>query len=423
MTVLFNRSLRSCSVPKCFKRATISPIPKCARPSHPGDYRPISLLPILSKVLERIVLRKCIFPYVHHKLDAAQFAYQPTTGTGTTSALTLLYHRVISFLDAGPGAVRIMTVDFKKAFEKLSHSTILASIAHFDLPAHSTLWINSFLSDRYQRVFTPAGVSPWTPVISGVPQGSVLGPILFCMALDGLRPCCVNTSIIKYADDVTFLHTIRDASEDRLQAEWSNLVNWSAANNLPINPEKCRVMDVITKKTLSLSPVKCNDQSCLPQVPDLFLLGVTISSNMKWDKHVECVLTKARKRIFVLRNLRKSGCPSHIMFQTYCALIRSLLLYAYPCFCNIPNRLEDKLTRFERRCFRIIGNDNFPSFLSVSRSLCLRLFQKVAMHDDHPLRELFLLRLASRTRSNRTLVPPRRRTKRFSSSFIKFALV
>ena len=123
VTVLFNRSLRSCSVPKCFKRATISPIPKCARPSHPGDYRPISLLPILSKVLERIVLRKCIFPYVHQKLDAAQFAYQPTTGTGTTSALTLLYHRVISFLDAAPGAVRIMTVDFKKAYRTVQRSS------------------------------------------------------------------------------------------------------------------------------------------------------------------------------------------------------------------------------------------------------------------------------------------------------------
>ena len=115
-------------------------------------------------------------------------------------------------------------------------------------------------------------------------------------------------------------------------------------------------MDIITKKSLSLMPVMCDSNSYLTHVSDLCLLGVTVSSSMKWDKHVENVLKKAQKRLFVLRNLRKAGCSSDLIFRTYCALLRSVILYAYPCFCNIPKRLEEKLTRFERR-FKVIGDN------------------------------------------------------------------
>ncbi len=421
ITTLFNRSLRTCIVPSMFKLANISPIPKCPRPSEVSDYRPISLLPVLAKLLEKIVLRKCILPRIRLQLDPMQFAYQPTPGSGTTTALTLLYHRIVSFLDSSSGAVRVMTIDFKKAFEKLTHSTILRAAASFDLPPFTISWIASFLSGRYQRVATSHEMSPWVPVTSGVPQGSVLGPILFCLALNSLQPCRENTSIIKYADDVTFLHSIRDSDDDQLQAEWDNLVGWSEVNKLPLNPTKCQVMNIITKKSITLKPIICAERSSLSQASELRLLGVTLSSDMKWDSHFDNCLKRARKRIFVLSNLRRSGCCPVLMYRTYCALMRSVLSYAYPAFCNAPRRLWKKFVQFERRCFRIIGQNDFLSLEEACESSARRLFKEIDANEQHPLRELFCTRPANRTRRTATLFPPQTKTKRLSASFIRFS--
>jgi hypothetical protein len=316
-----------------------------------------------------------------------------------------------------------MSIDFKKAFEKLQHSVIMSAAEKFDLPAHTLHWIGDFLRERFQRVALPTQLSPWVPVTSGVPQGSVLGPILFCLALNSLRACHNNTSIIKYADDVTFLHSIRKAEDDCLQSEWNNLARWSEANNLPINAKKCRVLDIITRKKMTLEPIECGDGSCLTQVSDMLLLGVTISSSMKWDMHIDNVLNKARKRFFVLVNLRKSGCSPSLNFRTYCSLLRSVLLYAYPVFCNAPLRLMEKLCRFERRCFRVIGSGDFPTLTQVGQAFALKLFREVEVTAQHPLRELFTERVGGRTRSRQCFLPLRSKTKRLSSSFMKFALM
>ena len=423
VTHIFNRSLAEAWIPTCFKQADISPIPKRSKATEVSHYRPISLLPIIAKVLEKVILHKCILPYIYNVLDRSQFAYIPRSGSGTTTALTLINHRITSFLDSAPGAVRIMTADFSKAFDRLSHSSIIDAVQRFNLPITTIKWIHNYLNDRYQRVRFNGETSTWTRTTSGVPQGSVLGPILFCIATDSLKACLKNTSVIKYADDVTFLHFVRQVSEDHLQDEWDNLVNWSKNNSLPLNISKCRLMDVITKKDLTLSPIKCSNAENLEQTSSLELLGVTFSSNMKWDAHIQKQLNKARKRIFIIRNLRRSNCPPHLMFQTYTALIRSLLLYAYPSMCNMPIRLTSYINRFERRCFRIIGiGDNaFPTFHSAADNICTKLLRDVEANSDHPLRELFTKSTHSRTRSySHPLRRPFAKTKRLSTSFVKF---
>ena len=226
---------------------------------------------------------------------------------------------------------------------------------------------------------------------------------------------------MKYADDVTFLHSIRDTSEDKLQVEWSNLVQWSTENELPINTAKCRVMDIITNKSMTLKPIMCDPQCSLLQVSSLRLLGVTLSSDMKWDVHFDSVLEKARKRIFVLSNLRRSLCSPDLMYRTYCALLRSVISYAYPVFCNAPRRLWKKMNQFERRCFRIIGSNNFPGLEEVLEASAKRLFKSVIAHEHHPLRELFCHRPMNLTRRKSILLPPRAKTTRFSASFIRYS--
>ena len=295
-------SLRECihTVPSCFKFANVIPIPKQERPSNVGHYRPISLLPVLSKMLEKLVVKKFILPVVRDKVSSTQFAYISRPGSGTIPALILAYHRILEFLDSSSGAVRVLTVDFAKAFDSILHSRILSACKLFDIPVFVMEWVRCFLSSRKQRVVVDGTVSSWISISSGVPQGSVVGPVLFCLAVDSLSPVCANSAVIKYADDVTFLHFVRNVSDDALQCEWDNLESWSRLMMLPLNFQKCKVMDIVTKKNLSLSIIHSSDGLFIQNVDDLSFLGVTFCNNMRWNLHFEKIIKKVCKRFYIL---------------------------------------------------------------------------------------------------------------------------
>ncbi|MEL7309703.1 MAG: reverse transcriptase domain-containing protein, partial [Pseudomonadota bacterium] len=295
---------------------------------------------------------------------------------------------------------------FSKAFDKLLHSRIISACNNFHLPSHIVNWIASFLSSRKQRVSLGEVFSSWSDVTSGIPQGSILGPILFCLAIDNLSHACPNSSIIKYADDVSILHFLRSSSDDHLQSEWDNIVSWSQSACLPLNYLKCQVVDFVTKKNLSLSTVTLTDGTLLRNVPSLSLLGVVFNCDLKWNLHVDNLVKRASQRLFILRNLRRSGCPLSVMLKCYFAFIRSVISYAFPCFCNMPSYLFSKLKRVEKRALRIMGcNSQFPPcFMTFCDELCTKLFTSVVQCEDHPLREMFSPAGSRLTRGGRMIL-------------------
>ncbi len=419
ITFLFNSSLSTGVVPSCFKMADITPIPKVRRPKEVSDFRSISLLPLLSKVLERMVLNKLVLPHIQNKTDPSQYAYIPRRGSGTISCLTLMNHLILKHLDSNSGAVRILTVDFSKAFDKITHKSILSPCRRMALPAHCIKWISSFLSERTQRVRLGSNHSPWISVTSGVPQGSVLGPVLFCLATDDLRAVHTNTIIFKYADDITFLHFLRTSTDDKLQDEWTNCLEWSSSHSLPVNTNKCKTMDIITQKGMTLGPIS-SSAGALPRVSNMKLLGLTFSSDMKWKAHVDAVVRKASQRLYIIRNLRRSGCEPSEIFKVYVALIRSLLLYAIPSFCNMHQYTLHSLSHVEKRAQKIIGDFPFHcDFQTAIDRTCSKLFESIERHPDHPLRTMFEERRV-RSRNPCRLKAPPSKTKRFSTSFIKY---
>ena len=137
---------------------------------------------------------------------------------------------------------------------------------------------------------------------------------------------------IKYADDITLLHFIRDSCDVNLQAEFVNVLQWSAVICLPINKLKCCAMNVITKKHLSLPLITDFDGNALKCVKDVSILGVKLSSDLKWNMYFDIVVKKASKRMYPFYNLVRSGCPAHLFLQAYVAYVRSVLLYCYPVF-------------------------------------------------------------------------------------------
>lgn len=421
ITLLFNWSLCEGVVPTCFKTANVIPIPKVNDPKELSDFRPISILPAISKAFERIISSNYIHPIVNNTINKSQFGFVPRPGSGTSCALVLAQHQILKFLDT-PGAVRILSVDMSKAFDKIPHSVILLSCCSFHLPNFLIKWIDSFLADRVQRVFCNNSFSTWCSVSSGVPQGSVLGPLLFVLAVDNFSCVQANTSVIKYADDFLFLHFIRRCNEDKLQSEWNNLIEWSNSVNLPLNFSKCLVMDVITKTGLSTTPICVSNDFSLRQVNSFVYLGVTLSCDMKWNKHVENAVRKASRRIFIIRNLRRAGCDQQLIWNCYLSFIRSVLLYAYPSFCNVPEYLMKDFFMVERRVRRIIGpvDAEFESLQSAANKTCMKLFRSIVCNVHHPLRELFTERHTRTTRSSAVFYAPFSKTSRFGNSFIKF---
>ena len=327
----------------------------------------------------------------------------------------------MSFLDPLSGAVRLLSIDLSKAFDKLNHEVIIRACIDFNMPNYTVNLIRNFLLMRKQRVSVNGNYSSYAYLTSGVPQGSVLGPILFAIATDKLTPVCSN-HLIKYADDILLLHFVRSPIDDNLQAEWTNIVQWADSVSLNINFSKCNVLDIITKASLETKRISVSDDCHIRSVESLSFLGVTFSNDLKWSRHFDLIIQKATKRVYIIRNLRRAGCNSKLMIQCYNAFLRSLLLYAYPCFCNAPQFLLTKLLRLERRVFRIIGTPCHNSLIVAADKTCKKLYMQIKSDESHPLREIFVYRPRGElsTRSYNSLQPPFAKTKRYSNSFIRF---
>jgi hypothetical protein len=281
IAILFNRCFANKSWPMVFKLSNVIPVPKCQRPK-PDEFRPISLLPILSKIGEKIVLKKWLIPHVVSHMDKHQFAFIPGTGKGTTCALTLLNHRILSHLDK-PGAMRVVLLDYSKAFDRVLHDGIIDALIRLRAPQEAIQWVYSYLVGRCQRVVSGNVMSEWTEVSSGVPQGSVLGPFLFAALIDSLKPQSPSVTYIKFADDVTPLIPIRSPQDDCSESELEHILSWSRTHSLSLNLKKCQTLDLCTKKGLQLKQLTSSDGTVLESVSSARILGVQFSTDMKWE--------------------------------------------------------------------------------------------------------------------------------------------
>ena len=209
--------------------------------SSPNNYRPVSLLPIISKVLERHIYKVLLeHLQLNHPLSAFQWGF--LEGRSTVAALLHLTDHWLQALEAGHDICAVF-FDFRKAFDSVPHMPLMEKIN--SLVPHEIIyrWINNYLADRTQAVVVNGSESSVTPVLSGVPQGSVLGPLLFLIYIDDL-PSIVHGLLSKinlFADDILLYHVI-SAPEDyeALQSAVSLIEEWSVSNFLSFNAGKCK---------------------------------------------------------------------------------------------------------------------------------------------------------------------------------------
>ena len=214
------------------------PVPKSNDHSNPSNYRPISLLPILSKLLERhihVLISEHLTLF--HPISNNQWGFQ--AGKSTVSALLALTYAWFQQLEAGEEICAIF-FDIKKVFDTVPHRALLVKLKQLNLHPILTRWICSYLMGRWQKVVVEGETSEPIYVVSGVPQGSVLGPLLFIIYIDSINDT-VDSKTSQYADDMILTKPIRSTADfAELQADIDSLNTWVTDNHLTFNSSKCK---------------------------------------------------------------------------------------------------------------------------------------------------------------------------------------
>ena len=199
---IFTLSLYSGCVPYQWRKAVVTPIPKIPKPSSLSDYRPISVTPILSRILEKVVVKLYLRPAIDKGMSGDQFAFRPTGST--TSSLVYLMHHVTSMLQDN-AYVRCLLIDFSKAFDVIDHNILITKLAKLSIPSYVYKWVTYFLLQRTQVVKFNGCLSSPCPINRGVVQRSGVGPTLFSIMVDDLKTISKLNKLFKYADDTNLL--------------------------------------------------------------------------------------------------------------------------------------------------------------------------------------------------------------------------
>ena len=231
---VYNLSVKLGKFHDMWKEAVVVPLPKCTCPKLASNLRPSSLTSIFTKVLEKIIYFKTQ-GFWQSVINKDQFAYRPLCSI--TSALTLLTHNWLQFLDEHKqGLIRILAIDFSKAFDTVDHSLLIGKLCSYGAPYWLINVLLDYFNGRTQRVRINGQLSTPGIVARGIPQGTVLSPVLFSVYTNDLVPRHHDrTSVIKYADDQTWSHMIPNHYSDDAHLEIENIYRWCVDNRMKLN--------------------------------------------------------------------------------------------------------------------------------------------------------------------------------------------
>ena len=273
-------------------------------------------------------------------------------GRSTLHALVSILHLWTTSLDAGQ-SVRTVFVDFRKAFDLVDHNILLRKLQEKSVPKQLCKWFESFLFQRRQRVrVTGYPHSQWLFLNGGMPQGSLLGPVSFIIHIDDLQPLC---DVLKYVDDTTLTEIIGPkSSASAMQCFLEQLLTWSNNNNMQINGSKTKEMILGSASRRDLPALTINDTH-LERVSVFKLLGVYVSSDLRWETHIEYIVSKAVSRLYFLKHLKRAGLTQLHLLHFYLSVIRPVLEYASPLWHpTLTKSQSDRLEAVQRRALNII---------------------------------------------------------------------
>lgn len=355
LTMIFNKSLATGLVPEDWKMAEVVALHKKGSRSDRANYRPISLTSISCKILESLI-RDHIMEYLLTNGLLSNRQYGFAKGRSTMLQLLHMLDRWTEYLENG-GQVDAIYTDFEKAFDKVPHRRLISKLRSYGISNKIIDWIQDFLHNRQHRVKINGSFSKWGKVTSGIPQGSVLGPLLFLIYINDLPDFCEEDSeLYLFADDAKLTRYIRDISDNiKLQSSIDNLQDWSNKWLLKLNKKKCKIISF--GRNISDGYVydltENNSKYQLERVSQITDLGVILDSRLTFSQHIQTKINKAYSMIGLLRrNFDRMSISSFTVL--YKSMVRSHLDYCNSVWAPYLKSDTEDLEKIQKRATKIL---------------------------------------------------------------------
>ena len=414
LTLIYRKSYNEGIVPKEMKSANIIPIHKSGDKTEPGNYRPVSLTPIISKIFESVV-KKFIESHVEGHQILSKYQHGFRKGHSTSSNL-ISFTNDLANLANDSRSISVIYTDLRKAFDSVPHDLLLRKLEHLGIAGPTHRWLKSFLSDRQQRVRVGNEYSNYINVKSGVPQGGVLSGLLFALYVNDLPAHIENAKISLYADDAKIYSEITDKkSVQNLQSDIDRMVDWCQQWRLSLNPDKCYLLQYNPRaRQRQFNPTYQIGNVPIQSKTEVRDLGILISEDLKYHSQVNAACKKAHKEINRIRRSFKSRSPNFItnMYKLY---VRPRLEYCVevwnPKYLGDIKKMEkvqNKMTKLARNCYNLRPNQrNSTLGLSTHEERRLR-GDLINMYKHIEDESLFTLRNDARVRGHdKTVRVPR----------------
>ena len=365
-----NRSFQSCKFPNKLKLAEITPVPKIEDSQDIGDFRPISILPSVSKLFEKAMVNQ-LGAFTDTRFSKFLCGFRKAHST--QHAMLRLLNKWQNSLDKRKFVGTILT-DLSKAYDCLLHDLLIAKLAAYGIEYESLSLLYDYLSNRFHRVKVGASVSDWLELLLGVPQGSILGPLLFNTFINDLFLFVSEADICNFADDNTLFaeSPTKDEVIKILQRETINVIEWFKINSMAANPRKFQFM--LLGGTDSESYYLNLNGILLESTNSIRLLGLTIDSKLNFNTHVESLCKKASQKVKALFRIRRylNVAHSKLLCNTY---ILSTFNYC-PLIWMFGSKLgNNKINQVHKRALRAVYQN-----YNASLEELLRLDQSDSIH-------------------------------------------
>lgn len=366
ITHIVNLSMSEGSVPDDLKIAKIIPIFKAGNPSYFNNYRPISLLPIISKILERVVYKRIIFFLeTNNYLYKHQYGFRK--GHSTIHPIMHLLDLLHTAREGRPSKISMgIFLDLSKAFDTISHTILLSKLTNIGIRGIPNIWIKDYLTNRKQYTAINDIYSSTTHISCGVPQGSILGPLLFLIYINDIQNIPIESKILSFADDTTAFVTEKtiESLYDKANNELQHIQDWLCANKLSLNVSKTKYIIFGARKNDNDNLYLKIQNKKLERISDknpnkaIKFLGIYIDETLSWRQHISHVNKKISHSIFGINRI-KNFLPHKSLKILYHTLVVPHISYNLVIWGRPSNPAINKTVLLQKRALRAINKANY----------------------------------------------------------------